>query len=199
MAKINKEKQATMPQELLHELFDYNAATGCWTNKTDRSSRARKGQPAGCLDKSTGYLHIHINGYTHLAHRLAWVYVYGDYPDEEQPFIDHINGKRDDNRISNLKVSSHGENQRNQKKNSTNISGITGVFRVSALNGSRTKLNWYWRANWYNGEGKGQWKDFSIHKLGEEKAELMAISHRLTQIALLESEHNVKYSERHGT
>lgn len=37
MAKINKEKQAAVPQKVLHELFDYNSETGVWVNKSNSS------------------------------------------------------------------------------------------------------------------------------------------------------------------
>ena len=59
-----------------------------------------------------------------LAHRLAWMYMYGNFPPDE---IDHINGVRDDNRIINLRAVSHAENAKNQRINSTNTSGVTGV------------------------------------------------------------------------
>lgn len=197
MAKINKEKQAAMPQKLLHELFDYDGLTGEWTNKTNRNSRARKGQPTGYLDKITGYVRIKINGYGYRAHRLAWTYIYGDYPKGEQLLIDHINGNPSDNRIENLRISSHSENQRNQKISSRNMSGCIGVHRCEKTF-HLGKTYAYWKATWRDENGKGREKNFNISKLGEEGAKQMAITHRAEQIRLLEQNHGIVYSDRHG-
>lgn len=199
MAKINREKEALISQKRLHELFEYDGATGSWVNKIDRGSRARKGQPAGGVHKSTGYVNIMIDGNQYRAHRLAWLYTYGDYPDGEQPFIDHINGKKGDNRIDNLRVSSGGENQRNQGKHSRNTSGVTGIYQGGRWNGSKTKKNWYWIAAWCDENGKHREKSFNIETHGEELAEQLAIDYRAEQLRLLEVNFGIIYSERHGT
>lgn len=197
MSSINKEKQAAVPQKVLHKLFDYDEVSGVWTNKVNRNSRARVGQTAGSLDKSTGYVQIGINGHYYQAHRLAWVYVYGDYPDGEQPYIDHINGIRNDNRIVNLKISSHGENMKNQKMKSNNSSGVTGVHHTENVRPSG-KIDSYWVARWQDENGKRRFKSFPIHTYGEEVAKQMAIDHRAEQLLLLEVSFGIKYSERHG-
>lgn len=196
MNKVSKEKQAAVPQKLLHELFDYNELTGSWVNRTNRG-RARKGQPVGYLNKK-GYIVIGINGVNYYAHRLTWTYVYGDYPNGEQPFIDHINGNPSDNRIENLKVSSAGENSRNQKMYSNNTSDVTGVCRIGKKRPSG-KIYFYWVANWYNENRKQYYKHFSVHKLGEEQAKQSAINYRVEQIHLLEVKFGISYSARHGT
>ena len=198
--KINKEKQEAVPQKLLHELFDYNPETGKWTNKTTRCNRARVGQPSGSLSKD-GYVVIRINGYIYLAHRLAWAYVYGDYPEGGQPFIDHINGNPSDNRIENLKVSSSGENNKNAKMKSNNKSGFAGARRCGLYNNSKKnpKINYYWVASWYDENGKLHNKYFPIHELGEEQAKQTAINYRVERIRLLELNYGIIYSGRHGT
>lgn len=58
-----------------------------------------------------------------LAHRVAWVYFYGIEPNK----IDHINGIRTDNRISNLRDTNSIGNARNTEIKCTNKSGVTGV------------------------------------------------------------------------
>lgn len=65
----------------------------------------------GSLDEK-GYVRIKIQGRNYRAHRVAWLYSYGEWPDGQ---IDHINGDRSDNRIENLRVATNGQNQHNKK------------------------------------------------------------------------------------
>lgn len=71
-----------------------------------------------------GYSAGRIAGSVLLAHRVAWALHYGEWPRHE---IDHINGDRTDNRISNLRDVHHSLNQRNRKLRSDNTSGADGV------------------------------------------------------------------------
>lgn len=57
-----------------------------------------------------GYIRMYALGRRFYAHRLAWFYVTGRWPNEE---IDHINGVRSDNRIKNLRCVSRKENCEN--------------------------------------------------------------------------------------
>jgi hypothetical protein len=59
-----------------------------------------------------------------LAHRAAWLFYYGSWPEKE---IDHINGNKHDNRIVNLREVMHQENRRNSLKSRTNSTGFPGV------------------------------------------------------------------------
>ena len=81
------------------------------------------GKEAGTV-KSTGYISIHIDGRHYPAHRLAWLFVYGHWPEKD---IDHINGIRTDNRLKNLRDVTRRENAKNRAMRSDNTSGITGV------------------------------------------------------------------------
>ena len=96
---------------LLRTLFHYSPETGVFTRKVKTSSRAKVGVPVGnrC---GQGHLQIRFDGVRHLAHRLAWLYVHGEWPAQ---MIDHINGDPADNRIANLRDVSASINAQNQR------------------------------------------------------------------------------------
>ena len=85
-----------------------------------RSSRAQAGDIAG-NKQVDGYIRIRIDGKDYLAHRLAWLYHHGYFPENQ------IDGFRDDNRIKNLREASRRCNMQNQKISCVNNSTITGV------------------------------------------------------------------------
>ena len=93
----------------LTDSLNYNKETGVFSTFTSRLS-GKKEVPLGSKS-ANGYIRIHINNKSYLAHRLAWVYVYGSI--DENLVIDHINGKRDDNRICNLRMVTQHENMKN--------------------------------------------------------------------------------------
>mgnify|MGYP004595400221 CR=1 FL=1 len=59
-----------------------------------------------------GYRHARINGTFKLIHRVVWEYVHGPIP--EGMHIDHINGNKNDNCISNLRLVTPTENAQNR-------------------------------------------------------------------------------------
>jgi hypothetical protein len=67
-----------------------------------------------------------INKKRQMAHRMAWLYVHGVIPTLG---IDHINRVRHDNRITNLRPTTHSSNLRNRSIAANNKSGVTGVCR----------------------------------------------------------------------
>ena len=111
-----------LTQARLKELLSYDPDTGVfvWIKKTN--NRILIGSVAGSPDE--GYWYIRIDGKNHRAHRLAWLYVYGEFPDG---FIDHMNRERADNRISNLRIATRSVNGQNRKIHNNNTSGIPGV------------------------------------------------------------------------
>jgi len=129
MAVISKEKEALINQELLKEKLHYDKDTGIftWTDSKLNSNKVR-GKEAGSISKTNGYIYISfLLGGKHRkfgAHRLAWLYVYGEFPKEQ---LDHINHDRLDNRISNLREVTQRENLRNRSMPKNNTSGYNGV------------------------------------------------------------------------
>lgn len=113
----------------LNELFDYNPSTGDIVWKVSRS-RYRAGDIAGHIDIG-GYVIIGVNKRHERAHAIAWEIYYGEKPDPRKE-IDHINHNKSDNRISNLRLVTRSENQRNQSRNTRNKSGVTNVYTCKA-------------------------------------------------------------------
>lgn len=102
-----------LTQEELRKELLYVPATGGFY---------RKGNLVGNRHHS-GYMRIMVLGKRYQSHRLAWLYIHGEWPNE----IDHINHIKDDNRISNLRNVTRKENLKNISISSRNKSGVVGV------------------------------------------------------------------------
>ncbi len=96
--------------EELRQRFNYDPLTGVFTHKM--GVKKNKNGTAGTRTPR-GYIYLHIDHRRYLAHRLAWLYTYAILPDADKQ-IDHINGLRYDNKISNLRLVSIRENQQNR-------------------------------------------------------------------------------------
>lgn len=96
--------------------FHYDAETGLFFRKVN--SRRR---PNSLIETGTitfwGYCAIGYRNKHYTAHRLAWLYIHGEWPDCD---IDHINGNRSDNRICNLRAVSRTINNQNRRSITTN-------------------------------------------------------------------------------
>ena len=110
--------------ERLRQLLSYEPTTGKFLCLIQRSGPRRKGSEAGYV-QNNGYSVIRLDGKLYKAHRLAWLYVYGKFPIE---FIDHANGQKSDNRISNLRECNKRQNNSNVTKRKNNKSGFKGVY-----------------------------------------------------------------------
>ena len=129
MTKTN----STLSAERLRELLHYEPTTGAFTRLQQRGS-AKVGDHAGCMGNH-GYTRILIDGVSYLCHRLAWLYVYGIWPDDQ---IDHRDGNRLNNRIANLREATYTENSHNLHKAQRNSkSGLLGVTDVNGKWGAR--------------------------------------------------------------
>lgn len=105
------------------ELIRYEPNTGEFWWLPSAVRQRRSDRRAGCVN-TRGYCQIRYSGRQVFAHRLAWFIVHGKLPDGE---IDHIDGNRSNNRITNLRDVPVSVNRRNAKRAANNSSGVTGV------------------------------------------------------------------------
>lgn len=181
---MHHEAPHPLSQDVLINLLSYNPDTGLFTWKMrdrlwfksdhefGRWNTRYAGRPA-LTAKIDGYPMGPILKKPYKAHRVAFCMSYGYWPE----YVDHINGVRDDNRISNLRSATKIENGRNQKKSTKNTSGVTGV---------------YW---WEKG---GTWR--AQIGIAGEKVYLGSFETKVEAIAARKSAeilHN--FSRRHGT
>ena len=120
MSKSN----STLTAERLREVLDYDPETGVFVWRIRTSNCVKVGDVAGGL-RLDGYFAIGLDGRTYLAHRLAWLWVHGHWP---QYGIDHIDGDVENNRITNLRDVDQSTNMQNVKKACVNnkTSGLLG-------------------------------------------------------------------------
>jgi len=115
-------------QSELKEILNYDVDTGVFTRISTgmayNKPRAR-------------YVRISLKCKRYLAHRLAWLYVFGDWP---LGVIDHINGIGTDNSIKNLRDVSMGVNLKNKKNYKNSWSGFAGVRWIEEGNKWRARL-----------------------------------------------------------
>ena len=132
MAKID------ITAELIRERLNYDADTGVFTWRTSPRVPSKVGRVAGSHDFH-GYLQLNIGGNVLKVHRLVWLHVYGEWP---RGHIDHINGVKDDNRLSNLRVVTNAINCQNKRAPlPSNKSGFLGVSWQAGAWRAKIQLN----------------------------------------------------------
>lgn len=117
-------------QARLQEILNYDPETGVftWRSRSERNAtwNARyAGQIAGTISAG-GYRQIRIDGPLYYAHKLAWLFVYGEWV---EGILDHRDRDRDNHAIENLRPATPSQNRANSAVRRNNTSGFTGVVR----------------------------------------------------------------------
>lgn len=125
---ISESKMATIDitSERLKEILHYEPEAGIFRWKKKSSRKIKVGQIAG----TEGPRGICINskefGRPMLAHRLAWLYMTGSFPDKGM-VIDHRDRNPFNNVFSNLRLCTQRQNTWNQGLKKGNRTGVKGV------------------------------------------------------------------------
>lgn len=121
---------------VLRQLLRYDPETGKLFWRSNQSRKCRAGSQAFTSMGSHGYFQGGVGGEKYLAHRVIWAMHAGEWPVE----IDHINGDRSDNRLSNLRNVTRSGNMKNQRLSTANTSGFIGVSRFKRDNKWQAKI-----------------------------------------------------------
>lgn len=117
--------RAIITAERLREVLSYDPESGLFTWKVYRGGGSPLvGKAAGSLTKK-GYINISIDRRAYRAHRLAWLYVYGEWPTCQ---IDHEDTVKHHNWIGNLRSATQSQNIANGRRRRNNTSGFKGVI-----------------------------------------------------------------------
>jgi hypothetical protein len=112
-------------QKYLKSILHYNPLTGrfAWINGiTNNPDNMHNG-----FLNYKGYLMIQIDGKHYRQHRLAFLYMTGEWPKVQ---VDHENNIKSDNRWINLRNANNQLNHYNKLKPKNNTSGAKGVRRL---------------------------------------------------------------------
>lgn len=126
--------------DFARQILDYDAAAGVliWRPRTpemfrdgvhsaQRKCRAWNakfaGKIAGCVEPRL-YARIRIYDALYYVHRIAWLIVHGEWPQDE---LDHRLGLKNGDKIENLRPATRPQNLQNAATPSNNTSGHVGV------------------------------------------------------------------------
>lgn len=107
------------------EYFEYDESSPSGLrNRVTRNSKSKAGMPSGTRN-NTGHYQVMLHGVRYQVHRIIFEIFNGEIPDGF--LVDHIDGNRANNNISNLRLASHRENTVNSKKKSCSNSLPKGI------------------------------------------------------------------------
>ncbi len=109
----------------LRELLTYHPDTGRFTRRIRHCNAVRAGDDVAGSAHDLGYRMISVDGEQYLAHRLVWLYSYGEWPVGD---VDHENRDKADNRLANLRLATRSQNCFNRRIRSDNTTGYSNVL-----------------------------------------------------------------------
>lgn len=112
---------------MLEMYLDYDSDSGVLTRRLSTNPRGKAGDPIRVLNDE-GYIVCCIGKIKLRAHRVAWCWMTGSWPERD---LDHINGDRTDNRFANLREATRSQNLMNTGVKRSNKSGVVGVHFCS--------------------------------------------------------------------
>lgn len=165
---IHKSSKVRPTQARLKQALSYNPETGLFTWIEPKRGRTLF-SVAGHVDKSTGYRDISLDDRSYHTAKLAWLYMFGEYP---ECVVDHINHDKSDDRIVNLRLATASQNRANSTMPLNNTSGVKGVYHYK----DRAEKGWpaWWAYITCNGKRKslGYFYSKTEAKFAREEAEL---------------------------
>lgn len=183
MSDIKTKEQAF---QYICEQTEYDETSHTGLRWKFRKQGRKPFSPAGYKDKD-GYYIIYVNKIRVVVHRVVYFKHFGNI--DNNLYIDHIDGNRDNNRVGNLRLVTNAINSRNSSFSPNNTSGVTGVSYD--VYGNR------WTAFWrVPGTTKTFRKHFPVQKYGEDAFDI-ACNYRESQIHIL-NDAGAGYSARHG-
>lgn len=121
--------------------FEYDPKTGIvWRIRKRCPWKGYKKVREKVGTNSHGYIATRFQGKSFHVHRIAWFLKTGKFPEKFMD-IDHINGIKDDNRWSNLRLAKRGENNMNSGNPSNNTTGQKGVHPTRGRWFARIKVD----------------------------------------------------------
>jgi hypothetical protein len=112
----------SLTQERLKHLLEYDPEDGVFTRRVACRPCCRAGDEAGYMHK--GYRRVTIDGSAYLVHRLAFLWMTGEWPTGH---VDHRDGNKLNNKWSNLRPATWTQNQGNKPVRLDSTSGLKGV------------------------------------------------------------------------
>jgi hypothetical protein len=140
-----------LTQAELKSFAHYDPETGVFTRTRSTGPSVKAGELLGSVSHKDflSYYKVLYQGRSYCLHRLAYLYMTGDFP---KGHIDHIDGDGLNNRWDNLRVVSREQNQRNRSLNKNSTTGIPGVSWIVSrkeykaaisVDGSKRTIGYY--------------------------------------------------------
>lgn len=140
--KISKHNESLLTADYLRSQLTYKPEEGVFRWKVSNSNKITVGDVAGNLNSHSGYRYINITisgkHCRFMAHRLAWLYIYGVWPKDH---VDHIDRDNSNNRIGNLREATLLENQYNKTKQKS-VNGKTLTSSFIGVSWCKRHLKW---------------------------------------------------------